>query len=108
MNIETSFRNGYRVIRVRESLGAQSDLRDLTDEVERAIGEGLERVALAFTEDSYLDSRAIGNLAKCVEMVEAVGGALAVVQPNPDIADFLRVVGFVDHIRLCASEQELQ
>ena len=108
MEIEISYKNGYRVIRIRESLGAQADLGELCDEVARALEEGIERIAVAFTDDSYLDSRAIGNLARCVEMVGAVHGTLAVIQPNPDIADFLKVVGFVNHIKVYPSENELR
>jgi anti-anti-sigma factor len=107
MRIETTVTNGYQVLRVLEHLNSRSDLDQLRGAVEQALTRGNNRIAISFTDDSYLDSRAIGNLAKCLELVKEKQGRLAVVQPNPEIADFLRIVGFVKHVELCSTEREL-
>jgi anti-anti-sigma factor len=107
MNIVTYQANGYEVVRVTDDVGVRADLAELCQRVQALLDEGKTRIALAFTPSSHLDSRAIGNLARCVEAVRAHQGSMAVVQPNPEIADFLRVVGFTRHVQICSTEAEL-
>lgn len=107
MNVETSFKNGYRIIKFNDRLGARTDLASLRIHIEETLDAGITHIAVEFTSDSFLDSRAIGNLAKCVEMVNAAQGKLVVIQPNSEIADFLRIVGFEDLIEVRRSAEEL-
>ncbi len=107
MNIQNYQANGFEVLRVVEDVGVRADLAELYERVRQQLALGHTSIALAFTPGSHLDSRAIGNLARCVETVRAAKGRMAVVQPNPEIADFLRVVGFTRHVQICSTEAEL-
>jgi anti-anti-sigma factor len=107
MNYDTYPVRGFCVIRLKEDVTPRTDLQDVREQVERLLNEGHTRIALAFTRSSFLDSRAIGNLANCLELVRARKGRLAVVQPNPEIADFLRLVGFSRFIDIYSTEAEL-
>ena len=107
MNILSYQANGFEVLRVVEDVGARADLAELCERVQQALDQGKRRIALVFTPASHLDSRAIGNFARCVEAVRRANGKIAVVQPNPEIADFLRVVGFARHVQIYSTEAEL-
>jgi len=97
----------FYVIRIKEDVTPRTDLGEVRVQVEQLLKEGHVKIAFAFTRASFLDSRAIGNLANCLEMVRAQNGRLAVVQPNPEIADFLRLVGFARFIDIYSTEAEL-
>lgn len=107
MDIRLYEANGYQVIRVHDDLGPRADLAEVRSHIEHLIASGSVRIALAFTSRSYLDSRAIGNLATCVELIRSHHGALAVIQPNASIADFLRLVGFTRTCRYSQQKQNL-
>ena len=99
--------NGFEVIRIRDDIEPRMDLEEVRAAVGELIEQGHTSIALSFTPSSHLDSRAIGGLAKCVELVRSHKGRLAIVQPNREIADFLRIVGFVRHVEICSTEAEL-
>lgn len=107
MDLRYENANGFEVVSIRDDIGPRMDLREIRDAVEKLVAQGHRNIALSFTPSSHLDSRAIGDLAKCLELVRNHGGRLAVIQPNPEIADFLRIVGFIKHVEICSTEAEL-
>lgn len=107
MNLNYDSINGFEVIRILDNVEPRMDLAEVSNRVQELVSDGKRNIALSFTASSHLDSRAIGSLAKCVEMVHVHDGRLAVIQPNPEIADFLRIVGFSRHVEICSTEAEL-
>lgn len=107
MRIEESSRHGYRVIRVTEDIVLTSDVGELREHLEKALQKGEKRVALGFTPNSYLYTEAIAVLVQCFELIQDAGGKLAIINPNEDILDVLRIAGFLDLVAVVKTEDEL-
>jgi anti-anti-sigma factor len=100
-------KGGYLVFRLKEDIGLNSDLTPFKTLVEQHLAEGVRNIALAFTSESYLYTKAIAVLIACSEMVKDAGGHLAFVEANKDILDILSVIDFDKMIKIFNSEEEL-
>ena len=107
MLIERETKGGYRVLRVNEDLGLESDLSPLKTEIDTLVAEGTTSIAVRFTPGSFLYSHNVGVLVQCLEAVHEHGGALALVAPNDDIRSAVALIGFDTMVTIVPSEEAL-
>jgi anti-anti-sigma factor len=107
MRIDATSANGYRVLAIAEDLGLNSDLAQLRAAIDECLAKGLVRIALRFTPNSFLSTRAIAVLVQCVERVNDHAGRLAVLQPNGDIKHCLQVTRLDELFEVAETEDEL-
>jgi len=75
--------------------------------VSRFLDCGTVRIALSFTPRSFLYSKYITVLAECLDMINRKDGVLAIIQPNNDMLDTLKLIGLDKVIRITHTEEEL-
>jgi hypothetical protein len=95
----------FRVIRVWEDLGIDSDLSELKKVVER--DHGLANLVLAFTEDSSLYSRTAAVLMECYKILHKRNGSLGVLKPNHSISFVLNTIGLGHLMKTYESEEAI-
>ncbi|MBD3392614.1 MAG: STAS domain-containing protein [Chitinivibrionales bacterium] len=107
MPIEVVYQNGYQIIRIAQTLDRGMDLSPLRSCIEQALAQGINRVALSLTPDSFLYSEILAHLVTYYKMVNAQGGSLWIVQANEKILFILETIGLSDLIHIVPSEDAL-
>jgi anti-anti-sigma regulatory factor len=107
MLIETYATNGFQILKVKDPVNLGTDLADIRRLVDEYLGKGLHNIALSFTPDSYFYTKHISILVQCLERIKEAGGRLAVINPNDDILDVLKTIGFLDLTSIYKSEAEI-
>jgi hypothetical protein len=107
MVFESMQKGPYELIRILDDLNLNSDLSRLQSIVERNIAQGRSRIALSFTQNSFLYTHHIAVLIKCLELIKDAAGEMAVVQPNADILDVLSLIDPDGLIKRLASDEDL-
>jgi anti-anti-sigma factor len=107
MNIKRHEKNAHVVLKVTEDLGIRSDLSELRDAVEHCLDKGARNIAVSFTPNSFLSSRAVAVCAQCVGLVHERGGRLAIIRPNEQIRELLGITDLMAHVAVVQSENEL-
>ncbi|MBD3420013.1 MAG: STAS domain-containing protein [Chitinivibrionales bacterium] len=107
MLIESSRVNNYLVLKIKEDLGLNSDLTELKNIITEYVDEGITKIALEFTQDSYLYTKSIAILVQCCESIREKNGTMALINPNEDIIDILETINFDSLIQICDSEEKL-
>lgn len=107
MNIQSYDKSGYRVFDLTDDVVFNTDLTVLTESVRNVLVDGVVHIALRFTKASYLYTESIAVLVECLEFIQEKQGSMAIISPNQDILDVLRVIGFESIIQVCNSDQEL-
>ena len=101
-------KNGYCVVRIKEDITRESDLKELKDQVRRRIeSEGVKNLAISFTQESNLYSPLIAVLVQFLGYVKEKDGNLVVVHPNNGMLDVIRMVGLGKLMILAKSEDEI-
>ncbi len=107
MEIDVHQTGEYRVFRILEDVGLNSELSFLKSRIEKNLADGAKNVAIAFTPESYLYTKSIAVLIACSEMIKDAGGHLAIIEANKDILDILSVIDFDKMIRIVDKESDL-
>ncbi len=107
MNIETTDLHGYRLFSINENLGANSDIAELHNLVQSALDEKCRKIALSFRPDSYLSSRVIATIVRCLACVREDGGEIALVLPSRQLQECIELIGFTELVRSVWSVDEL-
>jgi len=107
VEIITSRKNGYEILRIQEDLSAKSDLSLVKAKIREYLSRGKVNLALAFTADSYFHTQTISVLVQCIEMVHKQGGLLGIINPNEEIRDILRTINLDKLVRIFASEDSI-
>ena len=115
MSIDVSTVGHYQLVTVTHTLTLGSDIDELLGVVHGCLSREQNRVALAFTKNSYLSSRAIGVLARCMQAVRAKGETLVLIAPSNHLLQvlkdlrlggFLAVANSVDDLTAAQPQQE--
>ncbi|MBD3421248.1 MAG: hypothetical protein GF398_14125 [Chitinivibrionales bacterium] len=107
MFIHSDKRHGYKILRVKDDLGRETDFAELKNKVKECVDQGDTNVALAFTKESYFYTSSISGLVQCLGLVREKNGKLAIIQPNEGMLDTLRIVGLGKLIDIYFSEDEI-
>jgi len=107
VEIITSRKNGYEILRIQEDLSAKSDLSLVKAKIREYLSRGKVNLALAFTAKSYFHTQTISVLVQCIEMVHKRGGLLGIINPNEEIRDILRTINLDKLVRIFASEDSI-
>jgi anti-anti-sigma factor len=97
----------YRLISFRSDIDARSDMAELLLTIEKHIDNGESCFAVEFTANSYLYSKTIAVLVKCLNTVNEAGGRLAIVSPNPKLLEALRMFHLDTMLTVCSTVEEL-
>jgi hypothetical protein len=108
MKYTTYTKGNYQVIRIDEVLTVSSTIDDLLDLVYDFLNKNCVKIAIVFTDGSYLISRSGAVLIQCWEAIKGTGGDLALINVNQEIGDFLSVIDFKSQIKICKSDNELE
>jgi anti-anti-sigma factor len=108
MNVKRYEKNGYMVLKITEDLGIRSKLSELRDIVAQYLERGTTHIAVSFTPNSFLNSEAVAVCIECVEQVRERGGRLAVVRPNEQILEILRITELSELVDIFNSDNDLQ
>jgi hypothetical protein len=92
MKYEKAQKGPYVVFRILEDINLNSDITPLTILVEQNLQMGKKHIAFTFGQNSFLYTRHIAVLVKCLEMLREESGSLAIVHPNRDIMDVLALI----------------
>ena len=107
MEIEIAEKHGFSIVDVKEDLTLNSDGAELRGLVAGLVEKGKTRVAISFTQNTFLCSRAIAVVVQCVESLRNIGGTLALIDPSGEIAASLRLVGILPLLKVVASSDDL-
>jgi anti-anti-sigma factor len=97
----------YHVIRVEEDLQVISELPELQSIIDGYITQGKTRVALCFTNASYIYSGAIAVLISCYKKLKAGEGDLCLIEPKEEIRNIFNYMGIDKMVQIYDSEDEL-
>jgi hypothetical protein len=100
-------KNGYKVIKFNQDLGLNSDISELVNEVRKGLGLGSRDFAVWFTPGTFLYTRTIAVLVQCFELIRNRKGSMAIIAANEDILYTLRIIGFLNFVKLCGSDEVL-
>ena len=107
MLVESTAVHGFQVLRIKDDLSVNSDISEIKPIVHEYLQQGITKIALAFSRDSYLYTRSIAVLVQCLEMINERKGVLAIFQPNEDILDMLAAISFDTRVLIALSENDL-
>ena len=107
MHVDSSFVNGFHVIKINEDLDLKTDINEFSKMLEDHLKDGIHNIALIFSSNSILYTTALGILAHCFKLLHAKGGVLAIINPNDYIKNVLNIAGFAKMIKICNSVNDL-
>ena len=108
MKYKTYTRGDFKVIKLNEVLGLNSDISELEAVVNDLLMKKYLNIAIHFKDNSFLYSHLAAVLVLCWEKIKDEKGTLALVNINEDIHNFLRVIDFESAIKIFKSEEELE
>lgn len=107
MGIDTTDTHGYRLFSINENLGAGSDISELHNLVQGALDDGHRRIALSFRPDSYLSSRVIATIVRCLASIQEADGEIALVLPSRQLQECIELIGFTELVRSVSATDQL-
>lgn len=108
MEIEALDKNGYRLLRIKEDLAPDTDLKELKTVISSHIDDSVKNLALSFTRDSYFYSRTIAILTQFMGHVKENDGSFAVIHPNGDMLEMIELIGLNKLIETYTSEESIK
>ena len=108
MKYKTYSKGDFKVIKLNEVLGLNSDISELEDVVNDLLMKKYLNIAIHFKDNSFLYSHLATVLVLCLEKIKDEKGTLALININEDIQNFLRVIDFESAIKIFKSEEELE
>jgi anti-anti-sigma regulatory factor len=108
MYIEVCDIGAFRVVRVMDDLGNDSNLEDLKAAVREQMDNHAQNIALSFTRRTYFFSRLIAVMVQFLGFVKERNGIFAIVHADPNMRNMLTLVGIDKLIRAFADEQQLE
>jgi anti-anti-sigma regulatory factor len=111
MLIDSSFKNGYQVLRIQQKLGYGTAISDIQTAIVECLRRGLNNIAIAFSPADHLYTPPIRILVQSYQAISSNNGKLALIAPTKEmmqeILDILKLLGLADKINLLQSEDEL-
>ena len=107
MEIEAFDKNGYRLLRIKEDLVPDTDLKELKSCINSHLDESVRNLALSFTRRSYFYSRTIAILTQFMGYVKENDGSFAIVHPNAEMLEMIELIGLDKLIETYTSEESL-
>jgi anti-anti-sigma factor len=107
MKIETYSRGIFQILRVKEDDDFISNLAELQDLINGYLNRGKINIAISFSDASYIYSGAIRVIINCHKMINARGGELCIIEPNPRLFDILEILNINRVINIYQSEELL-
>ena len=108
MKLQTTHRGSFLAIRLLGEVTLNTETGPLVQAVEQALAAGRTSVAITFGENSFLYTRHIASLIRCLELIREQDGSLAVINPNQDIRDVLALIDPEGMIVRADSEEALE
>ena len=108
MEIEALDKNGYRLLRIKEDLKQDTDLKKLKSLINDNFDDDVKNLALSFTESSYFYSRTIAIITQFLGHIKERDGMFALIHPNSHMLEMIKLVGLDKLIYICTSEDKLQ
>ena len=107
MEIEALDKNGYRLLRIKDDLSIENDVAELKSLVKPHLDEGVKNLALSFTGNSYFYSRTIAILVQFMGQIKENDGNFAVIHPNAEVLEMIKLVGLGKLIETYTSEESI-
>jgi anti-anti-sigma factor len=107
-NVDCREVGGWTLIDITTDVSLESSLSFLYALVRRLLKRGARRIALRFTRESFLDSKALAYLVRSWEAIRSTGGTLVVVSPNEQMAAMVRMLNLHEEIRFVPSLEALE
>jgi anti-anti-sigma regulatory factor len=111
MLIESLFKNGYQILRIKEDLVYRTDVSEMQKLIDECIQNGLFNIAIAFSPTEHFYTPSIRILVQSHKAISPNGGKLALIAPRDDlvqdISEILKFLGLANEILLLKSEDEL-
>lgn len=100
-------RGMYQIICVEEELEVISELPELQSIIEGYIAQGKVKIAVSFTNASYIYSGAIAVLINCYKKIKDGNGELCILEPQKEIKTIFDYMGINKIIPIYDSESDL-
>lgn len=107
MHIDSSYKNGYQILKITKDSNSNLDLSILKIIVQELLEKGIVNIALSFSEDFHIQSKPVGVLVTCNEMIKAYNGTLAIIQPNEYVSEVLKLMDLYSQIKIYPSEDDM-
>lgn len=108
MKIDIHTHGSFKVLKFEDELAIIADLSELKFLIDGYIKQGKRKIAVAFSEASYIYSGAIAVLVECrKELVENSGGRLCIIEPNEDIKSVFSISNLDKILEIYDSEDDL-
>ena len=105
MDIEALDTNEYRLLRIKEDLSPDTDLKQLKMLINSHLDDSVKNLALSFTKDSYFYSRTIAILTQFMGHVKENDGQFAIIHPNANMLEMIELTGLSRLIETYSSEE---
>ncbi len=93
MKIDINTHGGFQIVRIEEELEIITDLSELKFLIDGYISVGKRKIAVSFSDTSYIYSGAIAVLMNCHNaLAEYDDGELCILEPNKDIRSIFSVL----------------
>lgn len=107
VNIETYQKGDYQILRISEGDGKISNLAELQDLIIGYLDRGVRKIAVSFSDASYIYSGAIRVLIYCHKRIAEHGGELCIIEPNPQLFEVLEMLNIDRVVHIYVSEEYL-
>jgi anti-anti-sigma factor len=107
MLFDTHRRGKCLLISFNKDIDARSDISELLPTVREALRDNTTRFAIEFTPNSYLYSKTIAVLVRCMNTVHEEGGDVFVISSNPKLIEALNMFHLDRLLTVCSSVEEL-
>jgi anti-sigma B factor antagonist len=107
IRLKSALRGGYKIIIIYEPLKVIADLTEFKLEIEKLLELGEKKIAVNFSDASYLYSGAISVLITCYRMIREKGGSLCIIEPQERVLELLNQMNIDSLIDIFGSEEEM-
>ena len=108
MNIKTTLKSGYQILRVTGLDAQDFCATHVVDIVQDFLANGQQHFALSFSDSNADDNSKLGILVKCNEIVGKRGGRIVFLESDRAASPFFHFVCNLYDIHTCRSEEELE
>jgi hypothetical protein len=107
MHIDVRSNGEIKIIALREKILLSSNISEIEPCVKKLISQGWRNIALVYPEGSFFNSYCIAALVRSHEAIVDSGGTFIIIDPTPEIVNFLEMFHIDDTIQTAESEAQL-
>jgi hypothetical protein len=107
MHIEIQFQNQVAIVAICDKVFLSSNISGIESSITELLAKGWRNIALTYPPGSFFNSYSIAALVRSHETIIDFAGTFVIVNPTPEIINFLEMFNIDDTIQTCETIEKL-